>query len=620
MKKTAEKSLFDSLGLKQREDAPEPKPLEKPDVDAGEAVKAILIRLAVPAAFGALWALGVFVETGLDPVEIMPPIVLCVLLVAAWWIAHWFFARWRKANKGNPRADAIAIGCRAVVWSLFALVFCIVYTVFPSMDIWSQTSLVTVALSVGCMWFWASGLLPAIFLFAAVRAGNRLVRNALASLQPNAVLLWAHAVRSVVFVPLTIVAAVGLAVALCMCRPLSYLLSSWGLFSADASPYLYLEGTWVAELQAACGQLADAGVWTFVIAIIVIRACWRHARYAWMKRVEEEGALYKERSGSSDDDGSSPKASKPFESYLAPSLMRVVSGIGFALLGIAAVSMILSLINPAAGNCFKYANDLISALLTASSALPIALGAFLAIQVALAAIAYGDDATSGKHSVLRGLGKFLSYAVIVACGALVIYAIVKAEMTYGILQSFADLAAAGFETATMWTFAAQLFAQFLFYLIVLAIVVWVIGALIGNSGAGAGGGGGGGSYAGGSYTGGGSYTWGGGSSGGGMFPDRVTISQGGFFDSGTTTIRDTSGRKVATVSEGLFGQTIRDDSGRSIGSAREGVFGNTLVDVGDSRYEVRDSVFGNSKIVSENGKTIGRIEKDIWGNDVFKKE
>ena len=101
MKKTAEKSLFDSLGLKQREDAPEPKPLEKPDVDAGEAVKAILIRLAVPAAFGALWALGVFVETGLDPVEIMPPIVLCVLLVAAWWIAHWFFARWRKANKGT---------------------------------------------------------------------------------------------------------------------------------------------------------------------------------------------------------------------------------------------------------------------------------------------------------------------------------------------------------------------------------------------------------------------------------------------------------------------------------------------------------------------------------------
>ena len=74
------------------------------------------------------------------------------------------------------------------------------------------------------------------------------------------------------------------------------------------------------------------------------------------------------------------------------------------------------------------------------------------------------------------------------------------------------------------------------------------------------------------------------------------------------------------MSEGLFGQTIRDDSGRSIGSAREGVFGNTLVDVGDSRYEVRDSVFGNSKIVSENGKTIGRIEKDIWGNDVFKKE
>ncbi len=106
-----------------------------------------------------------------------------------------------------------------------------------------------------------------------------------------------------------------------------------------------------------------------------------------------------------------------------------------------------------------------------------------------------------------------------------------------------------------------------------------------------------------------------------MFPGRATISQqGGFIDGGRTTIRDSSGRKVATVSEGLFGQTIRDSSGRSIGSAREGVFGSTHVEIGDSRYEVSDSVFGNSKIVRENGKTVGRIEKDIWGNDVFKKE
>lgn len=623
MKGTTGESLFDILGLEKRADAPEAKPLEKPDVDAGEAVKAILIRLAVPAAFGALWALGVFVETGLDPVEIMPPIVLCVLLVAAWWIAHWFFARWRKANKGNPRADAIAIGCRAVVWSLFALVFCIVYTVFPSMDIWSQTSLVTVALSVGCMWFWASGLLPAIFLFAAVRAGNRLVRNALAPLQPSVALLWAQAVRNGVLVLLTIVAAVGLAIALLMCWPLVYTLASAGPFSADVVNYLTLQGPWFAELQAACGQLSAAGVWALVIAILVIRACWRHARFAWAEKVKEDEELLEEDSDSSEEDASSRKASKSFDAYLVPSLMRVGSGIGFALLGIAVVSMILSLINPAAGNCFKYANDLISALLTASNALPIAFAAFLAIQVALAAIGYGDEATQGKHSALRGLAKFLSYAGIVACAALGIYAVVKAEMTYGILQSFADLAAAGFETATIWTFAAQFFAQFLLYLIIIAIAVWVAGALLSSGGAGAGGSRGGGSYSGG--YGGGSYSWGGsyggGSSGGGsLFPDRATISQGGFFDGGATTIRDGSGRKVATVNEGMFGTTIRDASGNSIGSVREGFFGGTHVDVGGSQYEVRDSFFGDSKIVSENGKTVGRIEKDFWGNDVFKKE
>ena len=140
MKEAAGKSLFDTLGLKKSADAPETKPLEKPDVDAGEAAKAVLIRLAVPAAVGALWTLGVMAETRLDPVEILPVIGLCALLVAAWWITHWFFAQWRKANKGNRRADAIVIGCRAVIWSLFALVFCIVACVIPPTDLWGKAS------------------------------------------------------------------------------------------------------------------------------------------------------------------------------------------------------------------------------------------------------------------------------------------------------------------------------------------------------------------------------------------------------------------------------------------------------------------------------------------------
>ena len=192
------------------------------------------------------------------------------------------------------------------------------------------------------------------------------------------------------------------------------------------------------------------------------------------------------------------------------------------------------------------------------------------------------------------------------------------EATVALLMYW-PLAAAGFATATIWTFVAQFFSQFLFYLIIIAIAVWAIGALLSSGGAGAGGGG---SYSGG-YSG-GSYNWGGsstgGSSGGSLFPDRATISQGGFFSGGATTIRDSSGRKVATVNEGMFGTTIRDNAGNNIGSVREGFFGNTHVDIGDDKYEVRDSFFGDSKIVSENGKTVGRIEKDIWGNDVFRKE
>lgn len=623
MKETTGESFFDKLGMEKRADAPEPMPLQKPDVDAGEVAKAVLVRLAVPAVVGALWVLSAMAETGLDLVEVLPPIATCVLLVAAWWIAHWFFASWRKANKGNHRADAIVFGCRALLWSLFALVFCIVATVTPPTDVWDQSSRVTWMVGLGWQWFWASGLLPAIFLFAAVRAGNRLVRNALEPMQPSAVLLWAQAIRNGVFVLLTIVAAVGLAVALLMCWPLVYTLSSGGPFSSDVVTYISLEGPWFAELQAACGQLSEAGVWMLVIAILVIRACWRYARFAWAEKVKEDEALFEDDSDSSEEDGSSRKAQKSFDAYLTPGLMRVGSGVGFALLGIAVVSMILSLINPAGGNCFKYANDLIAALLTASYGLPLAFAVFLAIQVALAAIDFRNETAQEKRSGLKGFAKFLSYAGIVACAALVIYSIVKAEMAYGILQSFADLAAAGFATATIWTFVAQSFSQFLFYLIIIAIAVWAIGALLSSGGAGAGGGGSyGGGYSGG-YSG-GSYNWGGssigGSSGGSLFPDRATISQGGFFSGGATTIRDSSGRKVATVNEGMFGTTIRDNAGNSIGSVREGFFGNTHVDIGDDKYEVRDSFFGDSKIVSENGKTVGRIEKDIWGNDVFRKE
>ena len=107
MKGTTGESLFDILGLEKRADAPEAKPLEKPDVDAGEAAKAILVRLAVPAVIGAIGAMGAMADTGLDLAEVLPVIATCAFLVAAWWIAHWFFARWRKANKGNPRADAL---------------------------------------------------------------------------------------------------------------------------------------------------------------------------------------------------------------------------------------------------------------------------------------------------------------------------------------------------------------------------------------------------------------------------------------------------------------------------------------------------------------------------------
>ena len=68
MKGTTGESLFDILGLEKRADAPEAKPLEKPDVDAGEAAKAILVRLAVPAVIGAIGAMGAMADTGLTVV------------------------------------------------------------------------------------------------------------------------------------------------------------------------------------------------------------------------------------------------------------------------------------------------------------------------------------------------------------------------------------------------------------------------------------------------------------------------------------------------------------------------------------------------------------------------
>lgn len=264
--------------------------------------------------------------------------------------------------------------------------------------------------------------------------------------------------------------------------------------------------------------------------------------------------------------------------------------------------MFISLVNPATGPGLRHTGPLLMSLSGGGFALPMAIVAFIVIQALLAVEERWNDATRGEHGCLNGLAKLVLYVGVAVCAGLVIYGIVMAQTRYNALGLLATQVTDGFAMPTLWTFLVQVIARTVYIIVAacigLALLIFFLSALLSGDGGGGGGGGG----------------YGGGSGGGG------SVSAGGGSGSKVQTVNDRYGRRLASIEdEGIFGTTVRDRHGAKIGTVRTGLDGRKHVNVGNDEYQVRDSLFGNDKIVSKNGEDIGRIGESGWGDDRFRK-
>lgn len=586
-------------------------PFRSPSIPASAWVKSIIIRVGIPAAIVAL-SVGISnSQPNQLPPAMIPYIAAIVALFALGWIAHWFYAQWRKANEGNERSKPIISICRAAGTMLLLYLFTLVCALgLPALAPTDPKS-ATDTLAWGWEIFWQSGMPLAIALMAAVRLIDYGYNRLMARMEATEALWWIDAAARAVLTVLHIVAVLGVVIAVCLNYPMMHLLSVSGLYSTENIGYVTLEGPWLDELRAALGQLVSAGAWTLIVIALVANAVWRRLILwrdvrveaekqeikARAERGESRGLMYKAWWGGKEQANEVPSVG----TYLALRASSIVAGFSWAALAIAIVAVGISLVNPTTGSGFSHIVPLMQAILTASPALPIAAGAFIVVEALLAVEQRWNDATAQSHGCLHPIAKLFLYAGLAACIGLVLYAIAMAQMKYDALGTIAQQAASGLAAPTIWTFVMQVALQTAFYVLVAGVVLFILIELIAGGGAGStSGAGGGGGYGGGSV--------GAGSSSFGSSPKAQTVN-------------DRYGRKLASVEdEGIFGTTtIRDRHGAKMGTARESFDGSTHVRIGDDEYQVRDALFSDDKIVSKDGEEVGRIRESGWGDDRFHK-
>ncbi len=585
-------------------------PFRSPSIPASAWVKSIIIRVGIPAAIVALCVGISNSQPSQLPPSMIPYIAAIAALFALGWIAHWFYAQWRKANEGNERSKPIISVCRAAGAMLLLYLFTLMCALgLPALAPTGPISITSILIW-GWGIFWQSGMPLAIALMAMVRLIDYGYKHLTARMEATEALWWIDAAARALLTVLHIIAVLGIIVAVCLNYPMMHLLSIGGLYSTENIGYVTLEGPWLDELRAALGQLVSAGAWTLIVIALVANAVWRRFILwrdvrieaekqeikARAERGESRGLMYKNRYGGTSQANEMPGVG----TYLALRASNIVAGFAWAALAIAIVAVGISLVNPATGSGLSHIAPLMHAILTASPALPIAAGAFIVVEALLAVEQRWNDATAQSHGCLHPIAKLFLYAGLAACIGLVLYAIAMAQMKYDALEAIALQATSGFAMPTIWTFVIQVTLQTAFYVIVAAVVLFVvIELLVGGDTGGAGGAGGG--YGGGGAAGGGSSSFGGGSK--------------------AKTVNDRYGRKLVELDDGgIFGQpTVRDRHGAKIGTTRESFDGSTHVRIGDDEYQVRDALFSDDKIVSKDGEEVGRIRESGWGDDRFHK-
>ena len=80
-----------------------------PKLHGSECFKATLIRLAIPGVFIAICLLIITTAPAQSDSTVLQGWIAFAIVFAIWWVAHWYFAKWKNANKQNnptpyPRA------------------------------------------------------------------------------------------------------------------------------------------------------------------------------------------------------------------------------------------------------------------------------------------------------------------------------------------------------------------------------------------------------------------------------------------------------------------------------------------------------------------------------------
>lgn len=591
----------------QTDSAPR-KPLVHPHVSAGDWAKSLFLRAGVPLAFAALCLFLSSKDPAAFPLGIAQSILVVAGLFALWWVAHWRYALWRKANADDERSLPIAIAGRTASWLLLAFIYTLFGVFALPGAVEGAIASPGLFLEEGWGLFWRCGALPAIALMGAVRIASCLYRRWAATQEASEALWWIDAAARAVLVVLHIVGVVGIVVCASLHEPTLCLLSRSGLYGSVVYPEL--DGSWLDEFASALGQLAAADVWLLVIVALAVNivwrrfALWREVRFEIERNEIEErrqrgegrGLTYKNLHGKKDQAREVPSV----RTYLTRRIASVVSGFGWAALAIAALAAVLSLVNPATGSGLAHVVPLASSVVFASPALPAAAVAFVAIQALWAVEQWWWEATAQSHWFLNGLAKLVLYVGVAACALGVLYALGQALAVNHVFDAIVVQMSMGLLAPTVWTLVAQVAAQTAIYVLIVVAVIVVAALLIagwagGDSGSGGGGGVGGGA---------------GGSAGAGF---------GGGSSSKRQSVNDRYGRRLVSVEdEGIFGTAVRDRHGVKIGTAHEGFDGNTHVRIGDDEYQVRDALFGNDRIVSKNGEDVGRISESGSGDDRFR--
>ena len=195
--------------IRRAENAPKAKPIVGLHLPTSAVVKALLLRIGLPAAFALVVSLPVLAGNSSTPPgyqSFAAGMAMVAAAFALWWTCHWFFAMWRKANADNDRIAPIVWACRDVLTMIALLAVAIFVCAMNG------------AGAVGGPWALAgssfasliqSGLPVTVAALALVRVASLAWRSWSATMEPTEALWWLDAAARIVGVLLHLVAIVA---------------------------------------------------------------------------------------------------------------------------------------------------------------------------------------------------------------------------------------------------------------------------------------------------------------------------------------------------------------------------------------------------------------------------